>query len=91
MTVDPDILRVLKAITADGESRRVAKVTAKHEKQAVDRLETQLALLADEVAAVIPRTNPLFNIVLMGAAVQKVLRSQQEPEPPSDLEFPNGW
>jgi hypothetical protein len=78
--LDPDILSVLRTIGASGESRRVAKVTAKHERQAVDRLETQLELLAEEVEAVIPRTHPLFNIVLIGAALQKVLRTTAEPE-----------
>jgi hypothetical protein len=87
--IDPDILAVLKAIAASGEVVRVAKVNAKHERQALDRMETQLELLSDELERVIPRSHPIFNTVLMGAAIHKVSRTQEEPEFRSFLEFPN--
>jgi len=79
--VDPDILHVLKGIAASGESLRVATVKAKHERQAVDRMETQVELLADEVERVIPKNHPLFFQVLLFTVLRKAARKQEEQEP----------
>ena len=92
MKVDPDILAVLNTIVANGESQRVAKTRKKYEQRAERQLETQLELLSDEVEAVIPRTHPLFESVLLLTAIRKIARTQEEPEYKSALEvFPNGW
>jgi hypothetical protein len=89
--IDPDILAVLKAMAASGEVARVAKVREKHERQLEERVYTQVELLSDEVERVIPRTHPLFSRVLIGTAIRKAVIAQEEPETPSELEFPNGW
>ena len=91
--IDPDILYALKTVAADGESQRVVKVKAKHEKQVEQQFETQMELLSDEVERVVPRNHPLFDLVLILAVTRKIERRQQEPEFHSFLEdsFPQGW
>ena len=88
--VDPDILFALKTVASD-DSQRILNVKARHQKQAAQRFNTQMELLADEVERVVPRTHPLFDLVLILAVARKVERTQQEPEFRSALEFPNGW
>lgn len=89
--VDPDIIAALKTIAADEDSQRVLGVKARHAKQAAQQFETQMSLLSDEVERVVPRTHPLFELVLVLAVARKIQRTQQEPEFRSPLEFPNGW
>lgn len=91
--VDPDILYALKTIAADGESQRVLKAKERHEKQTEQEFQTQMQLLDDEVARVVPRSHPLFELVLLLAVARKVERKQQEPEFHSFLDggFPQGW
>lgn len=93
MAIDPDVLAVLNAIVADGESERVATVKTKHEKQLEERIHTQIELLSDEVERVIPRSHPLFVRVLISTAIRKALHGQQEPEFRSFLDegFPKDW
>jgi hypothetical protein len=96
--VDPDILAALKHLAADVDAQRVLNIKAKHGKQAEKRFETQMELLVDEVERVVPRTHPLFELVLILAVTRKLERTQQEIERrqqesefPSALNFPNGW
>ena len=89
--LDPDILFALKTIASGEDSQRVVKAKANHEKQAEARFETQMQLLSDAVERVVPRSHPLFDLVLILAVARKVERSQQEPEFRSALEFPNDW
>lgn len=89
--IDADIRAVLATLAVLPERKRVAKVKAKQRKRAEERLSTQLELLADELEAVIPKSHPLFDAVLMGVAIRKALHTQEEPEYRSCLEFPQGW
>lgn len=93
LNVDPDIIAALKIVAGDGESQRVQKAKERHEKQTEREFETQMELLVDEVARVVPRTHPLFDLVLFLAVARKVERKQQEPEFRSFLDegFPQGW
>jgi hypothetical protein len=88
--VDPDILFALKALAADGEAQRVLQARKRHDEHTQRRFETEMELLSEEVERVVPRTHPLFNVVLALAVIRKVERSQ-ETEFHSPLEFPNGW
>jgi hypothetical protein len=89
--VDQDILAALKIIAADADTPRVLQARKRHDAATQRRFETQLALLSDEVEAVIPKEHPLFDLVLTLAVARKVERTQQEPEPDSALEFPFNW
>lgn len=93
--IDPDILHVLKKIAGSGERSRVTKVKAKHDDQLWNRIETQVELLSDELERVIPRKDPLFMPVLMGAVIRKLARmdmEKEEPEYKSELDhFPPSW
>lgn len=89
--VDPDIIAALRSIAADGESQRVLQARKRHDEHAQRRFETQMELLSEEVERVVPRTHPLFDLVLILAVARKVERTQQEPEFHSELEFPHGW
>ena len=89
--LDPDIRAVLATLAVLPERKRVATVKAKQRKRAEERLSTQLELLADELEAVIPKSHPLFDVVLMQVAIRKAVQAQEEPEYVSCLEFPQGW
>jgi hypothetical protein len=89
--VDPDILAALKTLAADGESQRVLQAHKRHDKATQRRFETEMELLSEEVETLVPRTHPLFDLVLLLAVARKVEHKQQEPECHSELEFPNGW
>ena len=89
--VDPDILYALKTVAADGESQRVVQARKRHDEHTQRRFETEMALLSDEVEAVIPKDHPLFETVLLLAVARKIENKQQEPEFQSALEFPNNW
>ena len=91
--VDPDILAALKSIAADADTPRVLSARKRHDAATQQRFETQMELLSDEVERVVPRTHPLFEVVLLLAVARKVERSQQEAEFQSfvDEGFPNGW
>ena len=90
--IDPDILYALKTLAND-DSDRLVKVQAMQAKRVQQQFETQMQLLVDEVERVVPRTHPLFDLVLTIAVARKVERKQQEPEFQSDLEagWPAGW
>jgi hypothetical protein len=91
--VDPDIIFALKKLAADGGAQRVLKRKEKYEKRTERQFETQMQLLVDEVERVVPRTHPLFDLVLIVAVARKIEKSQQEPEFHSfvDEGFPQGW
>ena len=91
--VDPDILAALKTVAAEGESQRVLNIKARHLNRVERHFETQMELLTDEVARVVPRTHPLFDLVLILAVTRKIERKQQTPEFRSFLDegFPRGW
>ena len=91
--VDSDILFALKTVASDGDAQRLLKMKERHSHQDQKRFETQVELLADEVERVVPRSHPLFDLVLILAVARKVERSQQEPEfiPDFDRGFPAGW
>ncbi len=91
MNVDPDILAALKTVAAEGESQRVLNIKARHLNRVERHFETEMQLLSDEVERVVPRTHPLFDLVLILAVARKIERKQQEPEFHSVLEFPHGW
>jgi len=78
ITADKDVLAVLQAMAASGEAARLAKVQARHDEQ------TQFELLADVVERYIPRNHPLFQTVLLEAALRKVSQ-QHQPEDESFL------
>lgn len=89
--VDPDILAALESLASDADSPRIRSVKARHDKSNQQHFETQMELLSDEVEAVVPRSHPLFEVVLILAVARKLERKQQVPEFHSALEFPNGW
>jgi hypothetical protein len=89
--VDPDILAALKTVAADGDSQRVLQAHKRHDEHTQRRFETEMELLSEEVERVVPRTHPLFDLVLILAVARKMERKQQEPEFRSALEFPNNW
>lgn len=89
--VDSDIIAALRSIAADSESQRVLQARKRHDEHTQRRFETQMELLSEEVERVVPRTHPLFDLVLILAVARKIERTQQEPEFHSELEFPNNW
>jgi hypothetical protein len=89
--VDPDILYALKIVASGGESERIAGVKERQQTHAQNHFATQMELLSDEVSGVVPRSHPLFDLVLTLAVARKMERKQKEPEFKSYLEFPNGW
>jgi hypothetical protein len=84
--IDPDVLAVLQAMDRTPERQRQKAVRSKHAKQSVDRLETLIELLADEVSRVIPKTHPNFVNVLLAAVLRKLSRQHEEPDYQSALE-----
>ncbi len=90
-TVDPDLLAVLNTIGVNREARRVVKARKKYDEQTERQLETMLALLSDEVERVIPRSNPLFESVLLLTAIRKIASRFEEAEDTSLDEFPDSW
>ena len=89
--IDPDILAALKTVAADGDSQRVLQAHKRHDEAAQRSFETQMELLSEEVERVVPRSHPLFQVVLILAVTRKMEDKQQEPEFHSALEFPNDW
>lgn len=91
--VDPDILAALKTVAADEDSQRVLNAKARHDKDTQQHFETQMELLSDEVERVVPRSHPLFELVLILAVARKMENKQREPEFRSfvDEGFPQGW
>jgi hypothetical protein len=93
--VDPDILAALKSIAADADTPRVLQARKRHDAATQRRFETELSLMSDEVEKLVPRSHPLFELVLILAVARKVERkhAQQEPEYIPDFErgFPAGW
>ena len=89
--VDPDILAALESVAADADSPRIRSLKARHDKRSQQAFNTQMELLSDEVERVVPRSHPLFEVVLVLTVARKLERTQKEPEFRSALEFPNGW
>jgi hypothetical protein len=89
--VDPDLIAVLNTIGANREARRVVKARKKYDEQTERQIETTMELLADDVERVVPRSNPLFESVLLLTTIRKLANRFEEPEDASALEFPNGW
>lgn len=89
--IDKDIIAALKSVAGDGESQRVLQARKRHDEHTQRRFETEMELLSEEVETVVPRSHPLFNLVLLLAVTRKIERTQQEPEVRSALEFPNNW
>ena len=89
--VDPDILAALKSVAADEDSQRVMRAHKLHDAATQRRFETEMELLSDEVEKLVPRSHPLFELVLILAVARKMEHKQQEPEFHSALEFPHGW
>ena len=95
--LDPDLQHVLQKLGAGlrvrCEAERLAKVHAKRERQLLDKLETTLELMGDELEAVIPRTHPMFNIILIEAVTHKVINRLQKDEFQSYIEegFPKDF
>jgi len=84
--LDPDVLAVITAMDKKPERQRQKAARAKHQRQSVNTLETQLELLVDEVQRVIPRTHPDFEMVVITAMLRKFARQHEEPEYKSCLE-----
>lgn len=101
--IDPDILASIKRHDLTGEHQqevqRLLGVKRRREDQLVNRIETQLELLADELEQVMPRTHPKFQAVLMGAFIRRVTRAKRLAEAQREAEFdayldggfPQGW
>ena len=70
--VDPDIIHALRMLAADGESKRALGLKAKYEKRTEQQFDTTLQLLVDEVARVVPRNHPMFDLVLILAVARKI-------------------
>jgi hypothetical protein len=90
---DPDIIVALRSLASGADSPRVAQARKRHDEATERRFETQMALLSDEVEAVVPKEHPLFELVLILAVARKIECTQQEPEFTSfvDEGFPQGW
>jgi hypothetical protein len=89
--IDSDVLFALKSVAADADSVRVSAARKRHDEHTRLRFETEMELLSEEVETLVPRTHPLFELVLILAVTRKLERSQKEPEYHSALEFPNNW
>jgi hypothetical protein len=89
--IDPDIIAAIRMLAADDTTHQAAR-QKRHDHQTTNQIETALSLLSDEVERIIPRSSPLFESVLLLAAINKVAKQQEEPEYKSSLEdFPQGW
>lgn len=101
--IDPDILASLKAHDIGGERNaevhRLINAKRARDEQLINQIETQLELLADGVEAVLPRTHPKFQSVLLLTFIRRITRAQQlrEAKQQSDFDayldgrFPPGW
>ena len=89
--VDPDIIAALKSVVGDSESQRVLQAHKRHDEHTQRRFETEMELLSEEVETLVPRTHPLFELVLLLAVARKIENKQHEPEYVSALTFPNNW
>ncbi len=88
-TIDPDIASALKKVFEVRRLHHVGNIRAKHQQQALDKLETKIQLIADEVEDVIPKDHPAFEMVLALTVIEKLTK---EPELKSELDhFPPGW
>jgi hypothetical protein len=98
-SVDPDILAALKSIAADADTPRVLAARKRHHEHTLQRFQTEMQLLSDEVERVVPRTHPLFDLVLVLAVARKIERTQTQQEAQQEAEFipdfgkgfPQGW
>jgi len=90
-TLDPDIAAAVRTIFEARQAHHRGKIKAKHRRQLEEKLTTQIELLSDEIEEVIPKSHPAFPLILVLAVEGKISKAFEEPEPPSDLEFPNGW
>jgi len=92
-TIDPDILAAVRTVFEARRAKHVGRIREKHRQQAEDKLTTQIELLADEVAEVIPPSHPAFQLILLLAVEGKLAKMFEEPEFRSFLDegFPQGW
>lgn len=88
--IDPDIIAALRSVAGDEEARRLLNVKKRQANQAQQQFESQMELLADEVARVIPRGHQLFDLVLTLAVAHKIERTQQQ-EPEYIPDIAAGW
>ena len=96
--VDQDILFALRSVAADADTPRVLAARKRHHEHTLQRFQTEMQLLSDEVERVVPRTHPLFDLVLTLAVIRKVERAQAQQEAQREPEFIpdfekgfNGW
>jgi hypothetical protein len=88
-TIDPDIAAALKKVFEVRRLHHVGKIRQKQQQQALDKLETKIQLIADEVEEVLPTNHPAFEMVLALTVMEKLTK---EPEFKSELDhFPPGW
>lgn len=92
-TIDPDIAAALQTVFEARRLHHVGKIKAKHQQQALDKLETKIQLIADELEEVLPKDHPAFEMVLVLTVMEKLRKTHQEPEYKSCLDesFPQGW
>jgi hypothetical protein len=92
-TIDPDIAAALRTVFEARRGKHVGNIRAKHRKQLEEQIRTQIELLSDEVAEVIPKDHPAFPLILLLAVEGKVSKHFEEPEFKSVLGegIPNGW
>jgi len=91
-TIDPDIAAAVRTVFEHRRAKHVGRIREKHRQQAEDKMTTQIELLADEVAEVIPPSHPAFQLILLLVVEGKLAKAFEEPEYVSALEeFPNGW
>jgi hypothetical protein len=91
-TIDPDILAACNAVFEGRRGKHVGNIRAKHRRQLEEQITTQIELLSDEVAEVIPKDHPAFPLILLLAVKSKVSKHFEEAEEPGlDESFPQGW
>jgi uncharacterized membrane-anchored protein YjiN (DUF445 family) len=89
LNIDPAVVKALKIITKDRRTKKSLE-KALHKKE-LQRLETIIELLIDEVERVVPRDSPLFMPTLLLTVLNKIEVHQAKDEFRSPLEFPNNW
>lgn len=97
-TIDPDLLYALKSFDLLKknilEKVRTNRVSKKREEQLLDRIQTHVELLMDELTQFVPKDHPMFLPLLTLAMTHKMrVGEQAEPEFVPDFEkgFPPGW
>ena len=91
--IDPDIAAALHTVFEARRGKHVGNIRAKHRLQLEEQITTQIELPSDEVAEVIPKDHPAFQLILLLAVKSKMSKHFEEPEFKSFLDesFPQGW